>query len=66
MTPYRAILAAIALERFAWYCFLGIERDRWFSSLDEATAYYERESRWLSGLVLVDREVLLGMGFVWA
>lgn len=24
MTPYRAILAAIALERFAWYCFLGM------------------------------------------
>lgn len=24
MTPYRAILCAIALERFAWYCFLGM------------------------------------------
>lgn len=24
MTPYRAILAAIALERFAWYAFLGM------------------------------------------
>ena len=35
-------------------------------SLDEAAAYYEHESRWLTGLVLVDREVLLGSGFVWA
>jgi len=24
MTPYRAILGVIALERFAWYCFLGM------------------------------------------
>lgn len=24
MTPYRTVLAAIALERFAWYCFLGM------------------------------------------
>lgn len=44
----------------------GIERDRRFNTQDEAAAYYERESRWLSGLVLADREVLLGMGFVWA
>jgi hypothetical protein len=24
MTPYRAILGVIALERFAWYCFIGM------------------------------------------
>ena len=24
MTPYRAILGVIALERFAWYCFVGM------------------------------------------
>jgi hypothetical protein len=44
----------------------GIARGQQFSSQNEAAAYYEHESRWLTGLVLVDREVLLGSGFVWA
>lgn len=46
----------------------GIEKDYYLEIKDfeEAVAIYERESRWLNNLFLVEREVLFNLGYVWA
>lgn len=41
----------------------GICRDREFAEYADAQALYEHLSRWLSNLILVDRDVLFTLGF---
>lgn len=41
----------------------GICRDREFAEYADALAPYEHLSRWLSNLILVDRDVLFTLGF---
>ncbi len=41
----------------------GICRDREFAEYTDASALYEHLSRWLSNLILVDRDVLFTLGF---
>lgn len=44
----------------------GIECDTVLGSQEEAGALFERRSRWLSGLSVIERAPLFGMGFSWA
>jgi hypothetical protein len=44
----------------------GIERDTQLESCEEAEALYDRLSRWLTGLSVVERAPLFAMGFSWA
>ena len=41
----------------------GISREREFAEYADALALYEHLSRWLSNLILVDRDVLFTIGF---
>ena len=44
----------------------GIERDITLQDEAAAVALFDRLSRWLSGLVIVERATLFAMGFSWA